>query len=99
MSEPEHLDLPDGYDPDGGWSVQEWWDALGDYPRPDEWPRNAETCPHGPIIGAPCLNCATGVATQGCHDCGMGFSCPEHDPVDDFDEQRPADFDDEETRP
>lgn len=28
MTEPEHLDLPDGYDPDGGWEPVEWIDAL-----------------------------------------------------------------------
>jgi hypothetical protein len=35
MTTPEHLDpettapdLPDGYDPDGGWEPTEWLDAL-----------------------------------------------------------------------
>jgi hypothetical protein len=69
MSEPEYLDLPDGYDPDGGWSVQEWWDALG-YGEPSDYGlrrvRDLRTAP------------------------GL---------LDGVDEQRPADFDDEETRP
>jgi hypothetical protein len=54
--------------------------GLLDYPQPDEWPRNAETCPHGSLAGAPCMDCANGAAMY-------------------VDEQRPADFDDEEQRP
>lgn len=69
MSEPEHLDLPDGYDPDGGWSVQEWWDALG-YDEPVDYG----------LRRVRDLRAAPGL-------------------LDGVDEQRPADFDDEETRP
>lgn len=85
MSEPEHLDLPDGYDPDGGWSVQEWWDALG-YDEPSDYG----------LRRVRDLRAAPGLFddVDWWHHEGARLSHPEW-----FEEQRPADFDDEETRP
>lgn len=74
--------------------------GLLDYPREDEWPRNAETCDHGSLYAAPCGECPDGVAGRFCEPCAMGYSCARHNPRPTaFDEQRPADFDDEEARP
>jgi hypothetical protein len=88
VTSPEHLDLPDGYDPDGGWTAQEWWDALG-YSGP-----RRSGCPDGGACHHQCL--ARCFRVQYCGPLS-GIYPNDLWPVG-MDEQRPADFDDEETR-